>query len=358
MTEKPLILSIQDLSVRFNLRGRVLHAIRGLSLDVHAGESLAIVGESGCGKSVLNKNLIGLLDSNGFIDGGSIRYYGIDKNAGVAAALAGEDGNGYYVDLTKFQKEKDWLKIRGKEICMILQDPMTSLNPLKTIGAQIGEAIRLHQGLRGKELKEAVLQIMRDVRIDDPERRYKQYPHEFSGGMRQRVVIAIAIACKPKILICDEPTTALDVTIQAQVLYLLKELKAKYNLTVIFITHDLGVVANIADRVAVMYAGKVVETGTTAQIFYEHKHPYTEALLRSLPSADAGKREPLMSIPGTPPDLLCPPKGCGFAARCRHCMQICHEEQPPEFDVGGGHKASCWLLHPDCPCAAERGDEE
>ena len=348
MTEKPLILSIQDLSVRFNLRGRVLHAIRGLSLDVHVGESLAIVGESGCGKSVLNKNLIGLLDSNGFIDGGSIRYYGIDKNAGVAASLAGEDGNGYYVDLTKFQKEKDWLKIRGKEICMILQDPMTSLNPLKTIGAQIGEAIRLHQGLRGKELKEAVLQIMRDVRIDDPERRYKQYPHEFSGGMRQRVVIAIAIACKPKILICDEPTTALDVTIQAQVLYLLKELKAKYNLTVIFITHDLGVVANIADRVAVMYAGDIVEIGLAEEIFYDPKHPYTWALLSSLPQLGI-KGEELFSIKGTPPNLFTPIHGDAFAARNPQALKIDFVERPPYFEVSPTHKAKTWLLDPRAP---------
>ena len=348
MTEKPLILSIQDLSVRFNLRGRVLHAIRGLSLDVHAGESLAIVGESGCGKSVLNKNLIGLLDSNGFIDGGSIRYYGIDKNAGVAASLAGEDSNGYYVDLTKFQKEKDWLKIRGKEICMILQDPMTSLNPLKTIGAQIGEAIHLHQGLRGKELKEAVLQIMRDVRIDDPERRYKQYPHEFSGGTRQRVVIAIAIACKPKILICDEPTTALDVTIQAQVLYLLKELKAKYNLTVIFITHDLGVVANIADRVAVMYAGDIVEIGLAEEIFYDPKHPYTWALLSSLPQLGI-KGEELFSIKGTPPNLFTPIHGDAFAARNPQALKIDFVERPPYFEVSPTHKAKTWLLDPRAP---------
>ena len=176
--------------------------------------------------------------------------------------------------------------------------------------------------------------------------------------MRQRAMIAMALSCNPKLLIADEPTTALDVTIQAQIMDLLVELKDKINTAIILITHDLGVVAGIADRVAVMYAGKVVETGTTAQIFYEHKHPYTEALLRSLPSAEAGKREPLMSIPGTPPDLLCPPKGCGFAARCRHCMQICREEQPPEFELGDGHKASCWLLHPDCPRAAERGDDQ
>ena len=347
MSEKEKILSIQDLSVRFNLRGRVLHAIRGLSLDVYKGESLAIVGESGCGKSVLNKNLIGLLDNNGFIDGGSIRYYGLKKDA-ARPELYGEDENGQYADLTKFKKEKDWLKIRGKEVCMILQDPMTSLNPLKTIGAQIAETIRLHQGLHGKALKEAVLQIMRDVRIDDPERRYKQYPHEFSGGMRQRVVIAIAIACKPKILICDEPTTALDVTIQAQVLYLIKELKAKYNLTVIFITHDLGVVANIADRVAVMYAGDIVEIGMAEEIYYDPKHPYTWALLSSLPQLGV-KGEDLFSIKGTPPNLFTEIHGDAFAARNPQALKIDFVERPPYFEVTPTHKAKTWLLDPRAP---------
>lgn len=260
-----IILSVKDLNVKFNLRGKVLHAIRGVSLEVRRGESLAIVGESGCGKSVLNKNFIGLLDPNGFISGGEIVYYGMS------------DGNPQV--LSSYKKDKDWLKIRGKEISMIMQDPMTSLNPLKTIGKQIAEALRLHQHLQGKALKDAVIRILEDVGIEEPERRYNQYPHEFSGGMRQRVVIAIAIACNPKILICDEPTTALDVTIQAQILQLLKELKARYNLTIIFITHDLGVVANIADRVAVMYAGDIVEIGMVREVFYDPHHPYTWALL-------------------------------------------------------------------------------
>ena len=347
MNEKDVILSIEDLSVRFNLRGRVLHAIRGLSVKVHKGESLAIVGESGCGKSVLNKNLIGLLDNNGFIDGGVIKYYGLEKDNEIAG-LFEEDENGTYANLARFKKEKEWLKIRGKEICMILQDPMTSLNPLKTIGAQIAEAIQLHQGLKGKELKEAVLQIMRDVRIDNPERRYKQYPHEFSGGMRQRVAIAIAIACKPKILICDEPTTALDVTIQAQVLYLLKELKAKYDLTVIFITHDLGVVANIADRVAVMYAGDIVEIGKAEEIYFDPKHPYTWALLSSLPQLGV-KGEALFSIKGTPPNLFTEIRGDAFAPRNPNALKVDFEERPPYFEVSPTHKAKTWLLDPRAP---------
>ena len=322
MDRQPII-SAKDVEITFSLRGKKLNAIRKCSLDLYDGETLAIVGESGSGKSVFTKTFVGMLDVNGKITGGSIMYEGRD--------------------MTKFT-EKDWLGVRGKKIAMVMQDPMTSLNPLKKIGKQIQESIEHHQGLKGAEAKKAAIEMLAKVGIPDPERRYEQYPHEFSGGMRQRVVIAIAAACRPQILICDEPTTALDVTIQAQILQLIRDLQKELGMSVIYITHDLGVVANVADRVAVMYAGKVVETGTTAQIFYEHKHPYTEALLRSLPSADAGKREPLMSIPGTPPDLLCPPKGCGFAARCRHCMQICHEEQPPEFDVGGGHKASCWLL--------------
>ena len=229
------ILSVQDLDVKFTLRGQVLHAIRGVSLDVQRGESLAIVGESGSGKSVFVKTFMGLLDANGYIDGGSIWYSGRD--------------------LVQMRTEKDWLSIRGKEIAMVLQDPMTSLNPLKTIGKQIEEAVVLHQGLRGAEARQAVLEALADVGIDQPEKRYKQYPHEFSGGMRQRVVIAIAVACRPKILICDEPTTALDVTIQAQILELIKQMQQKYHLTTIYITHDLGVVANVADRIAVMYAG-------------------------------------------------------------------------------------------------------
>ena len=329
-----VILSVKDLNVKFNLRGKVLHAIRGINLDVYQGESLAIVGESGCGKSVLNKNFIGLLDPNGFISSGEIIYYGMD--------------DGQPQVLSNYKKDNEWLKIRGSEVSMIMQDPMTSLNPLKTIGKQIGESLELHQGLKGKALKEAVYGILRDVGIEEPERRYKQYPHEFSGGMRQRVVIAIAIACCPKILICDEPTTALDVTIQAQILELLKDLKERYNLTIIFITHDLGVVANIADRVAVMYAGDIVETGMVREVFYDPRHPYTWALLSSLPQLGV-KGQDLYSIKGTPPNLFNEIKGDAFAPRNPRALAIDFEEQPPYFDVSPTHKARTWLLDPRAP---------
>ena len=332
--KQKVILSVKDLNVKFNLRGKVLHAIRGINLDVYQGESLAIVGESGCGKSVLNKNFIGLLDPNGFISSGEITYYGMD--------------DGQPQVLSKYKKDNEWLKIRGSEVSMIMQDPMTSLNPLKTIGKQIGESLELHRGLKGKALKKAVYGILRDVGIEEPERRYKQYPHEFSGVMRQRVVIAIAIACRPKILICDEPTTALDVTIQAQILELLKDLKERYKLTIVFITHDLGVVANIADRVAVMYAGDIVETGMIREVFYDPRHPYTWALLSSLPQLGV-KGQDLYSIKGTPPNLFNEIKGDAFAPRNPQALAIDFEEQPPYFDVSPTHKARTWLLDPRAP---------
>ena len=328
MEDKKVILSVKDLNVKFTLRGQVLHAIRDISLDVYQGESLAIVGESGSGKSVFVKCAMGLLDANGYIDGGSILYNGMD--------------------LTKFQTDKDWLKIRGKEIAMVFQDPMTSLNPLKTIGKQIQEAVELHQGLKGKDAYKAVLEVLSDVGIDDPERRYKQYPHEFSGGMRQRVVIAIAVACRPKILICDEPTTALDVTIQAQILELIKAMQKKYDLTTIYITHDLGVVANVADRIAVMYAGDIVELGTCDEVFYDPRHPYTWALLSSLPQLGT-KDEPLYSIQGTPPNLFHEVKGDAFAPRNPKALKIDFVERPPFFEVTPTHYARTWLMDPRAP---------
>ena len=328
MEDKKVVLSVKDLNVKFTLRGQILHAIRGISLDVYQGESLAIVGESGSGKSVFVKCAMGLLDANGYIDGGSILYNGMD--------------------LTKFQTDKDWLKIRGKEIARVFQDPMTSLNPLKTIGKQIQEAVELHQGLKGGDAYKAVLEVLSDVGIDDPERRYKQYPHEFSGGMRQRVVIAIAVACRPKILICDEPTTALDVTIQAQILELIKAMQKKYDLTTIYITHDLGVVANVADRIAVMYAGDIVELGTCDEVFYDPRHPYTWALLSSLPQLGT-KDEPLYSIQGTPPNLFHEVKGDAFAPRNPKALKIDFVERPPFFEVTPTHYARTWLMDPRAP---------
>lgn len=325
---KPTILSIHNLVIKFKLRGKVLTAIRDISLNLYKGESLAIVGESGSGKSVLVKSIMGLLDKNGFIDHGSIIYN--DE------------------DLAHFQTEKDWLKIRGKEVAMVTQDPMTSLNPLKSVGKQIEECVILHQGLRGKEAYEKTLQYLKDVGIYDVEKRYKQYPHEFSGGMRQRIVIAIAIACKPKILICDEPTTALDVTIQAQILQLLKNLQQQYGLTTIYITHDLGVVAKVADRIAVMYAGEIIEVGQSHEVFFNGKHPYTWALLSSLPQLGT-KGEELYSIKGTPPNLFKEIKGDAFAPRNPYALNIDYEERPPFFKVSETHYAKTWLLHPKAP---------
>ena len=323
-----VILQVKDLVVKFNLRGQVLTAIRGISMDLHKGESLAIVGESGSGKSVFCKTFMGLLDNNGWIDSGSIDYA--------------------EYDLTKFKKEKEWIKVRGKRIAMVFQDPMTSLNPLKTVGKQIQEAFTLHNKVSAAEAKKRTLELLADVGIPEPETRYKQYPHEFSGGMRQRVVIAIAMACVPEILICDEPTTALDVTIQAQILDLLKKLQAKYGLTVIYITHDLGVVANVADRIAVMYAGDIVEIGKCDEVFYDPKHPYTWALLSSLPQLGV-KGEDLYSIKGTPPNLFQKIQGDAFAPRNPDALKVDFVARPPYFEVTPTHKARTWLLDPRSP---------
>ena len=334
MEKNQLILSVKDLNIKFNLRGKVLHAIRGIDLDIYHGEVLAIVGESGSGKSVFTKSFMGLLDANGSITSGTIDYYGAD--------------DGKPIRLSDLKKEKDWLKARGHEIAMIMQDPMTSLNPLKTIGDQIMEAVELHQHLKGKAAREKTLEYLRDVGIADPEVRFAQYPHEFSGGMRQRVVIAIAVACNPQILICDEPTTALDVTIQAQILQLLKEMQVKYNLTIVLITHDLGVVANIADRVAVMYAGDIVEIGTSDEIYYDPRHPYTWALLSSMPQMGV-KGEDLFNIQGTPPNLFTEIHGDAFAPRNPLALKIDFVKRPPYFDVSTTHRAKTWLLDPRAP---------
>ena len=326
--EKKPILSAKDVEITFRLRGNKLNAIRKCSLDLYDGETLAIVGESGSGKSVFTKTFVGMLDGNGSITGGSIMY----------------DGK----DLAKFKKEKEWMTIRGKKIAMVMQDPMTSLNPLKKVGKQIQECIELHQGLKGAVAKKATLQILEKVGIPYPEMRYNQYPHEFSGGMRQRVVIAIAVACRPHILICDEPTTALDVTIQAQILELIRNLQAEYHMSVIYITHDLGVVANVADRVAVMYAGQIVEVGKVDEIFYDARHPYTWALLSALPQLGV-KGEALPTIDGTPPNLFNKIKGDAFAPRNRQALAIDFEEEPPYFEVSETHKAKTWYLDPRAP---------
>lgn len=327
-TDREIILSAKEVDVKFKVRGRVLNAIRGISLDLYKGESIAIVGESGSGKSVFTKTFMGLLESNGYINSGSIMYKGMD--------------------LAKFRTNKEWQAIRGKEIAMVSQDPMTSLNPLKVVGKQIQEAIELHRGLKGAEAKRLAIELLEDVGIANPEKRYNQYPHEFSGGMRQRVVIAIAIGCNPKILICDEPTTALDVTMQAQILDLLKNIQKQYKLTIVFITHDLGVVANVADRVAVMYAGDIVEVGLVEEIFYNAKHPYTWALLSSLPQLGV-KGEELYSINGTPVNLYKEIKGDAFAYRNPRALKIDFEIAPPYFEVSKTHKAKTWLLDPRAP---------
>ncbi|MDW7662064.1 MAG: ABC transporter ATP-binding protein [Bacillota bacterium] len=323
------ILELKDLVIKFNLRGKTLTAIRSASLELYKGESLAIVGESGSGKSVLTKSCMGLLDANGWVDSGEIIYKGNN--------------------ISTYKVEKDWLKIRGKEIAMVFQDPMTSLNPLKTIGKQVQETLELHQKYLNKEdAKKATYDLLTSVGIDNPVKRYKQYPHEFSGGMRQRIVIAIAVACRPEILICDEPTTALDVTIQAQIIELLESLQRVYELTIVYITHDLGVVAHVADRVAVMYAGEIVEVGTADEIFYEPIHPYTNALLSSLPQLGV-KGEDLSAIKGTPPNLFKTIKGDAFAPRNPNALKVDFLHEPPMVQVSPTHKAKTWLLDPRAP---------
>jgi oligopeptide transport system ATP-binding protein len=321
-------LEVKDLHISFQTFSGEVQAIRGVSFDLYKGETLAIVGESGSGKSVTTKAIMRLLpESNSEIRNGEILFEG--------------------KDLTKLS-DKTMQKIRGKDISMIFQDPMTSLNPTMKVGKQIIEPIMKHQKLGKTEAKKRAIDILKLVGIPQPEERFNQYPHQFSGGMRQRVVIAIALACNPKVLIADEPTTALDVTIQAQILELMKELQKKIDTSIIFITHDLGVVANVADRVAVMYGGKIVEIGTVDEIFYNPQHPYTWGLISSMPSLDTDDEE-LYAIPGTPPDLMHPPEGDAFAPRNQYAMQIDLEEHPPMFKISDTHYAATWLLHPNAP---------
>lgn len=321
------LLEVKNLCVNFGTYGGEVKAVIGVTFDLHKGETLAIVGESGSGKSVACKTIMRILSSNGYIKDGQILF----------------DGK----DLTKIS-EKDMEKVRGKDIAMIFQDPMTSLNPTMTIGKQIMEPIIKHQGFSKEDARKRAIELIELVGISDAEKRFKQYPHQFSGGMRQRIVIAISLACNPKVLIADEPTTALDVTIQAQILELIKDLQEKTGVAVIFITHDLGVVANMADRVAVMYAGKIIEYGTSDDIFYDPKHPYTWGLLGSMPTLDIGDND-LYNIPGTPPDLMDPPKGDAFALRSAYAMKIDHLAEPPMFKVSDTHYAATWLLHPLAP---------
>lgn len=328
------VLKIENLHVSFDTYAGEVHAVRGVSLHVEEGEVLAIVGESGCGKSVTAKTIMKLNPMPpARIKEGTLELCGKDI---VAAS------------------EKEMQNIRGQLVSMIFQDPMTCLNPTMKVGKQITETLHKHKKLSGKKCQEEAIRLLKLVQIPNAEERADQYPHEFSGGMRQRAMIAMALSCNPKLLIADEPTTALDVTIQAQIMQLMGKIREETGTAIILITHDLGVVANLADRVAVMYAGKVVEQGTSQDIFYRASHPYTAALLRSLPTVETSRDEELVSIPGTPPDLFAPPKGCAFASRCQHCMKICKENQPPVFTVGEGHTASCWRLHPDFPGKEEK----
>ncbi|TQS72177.1 ABC transporter ATP-binding protein [Ornithinibacillus gellani] len=316
------MLEVQDLHVTFTTYGGTVKAVRGVDLYVNEGETLAIVGESGCGKSVTSNAIMRLIPSPpGKITRGMIRFKGEDL-----------------VSLS----EKAMRNIRGVDISMIFQDPMTALNPTLTIGTQLMEGLYEHQKVTGQEAKRRALEMMDLVGIPNPEERLKQYPHQFSGGMRQRIVIAIALICEPELLIADEPTTALDVTIQAQILELFEKIQKQTGVSIILITHDLGVVAKIADRIAVMYAGKIVEVGTKREIFYQPEHPYTKGLLRSVPRLDL-KGGKLAAIEGTPPDLFSPPEGCPFAARCAYAMEVCTHVHPVKTSLSPSHQVDCWL---------------
>ena len=320
------ILSVKDLSVSFNAFAGTVRAVRDVNFDLFKGETLAIVGESGSGKSVTTKAILGILPKNGHIDNGSIVYRG--------------------EDMAKY-KESDFYNIRGKKISLVFQDPLSALNPIMKIGKQITEALILSKAIEKSKAKQRAIELMQAVGIPNAEERYDAYPFQFSGGMRQRIVIAIALASNPEILICDEPTTALDVTIQARILELINDIKKERDLSIVFITHDLGVVANMADRVCVMYAGRIVEVGTCEDIFYRPAHPYTWALLSAMP--DLHTKETLFSIPGAPPNMLHPPKGDAFAGRNKYAMEIDFEQEPPYFQISDTHYAATWLLHPDAP---------
>ena len=317
------ILEVKNLTIHIKTHKGVVQAVRGVDFYLNEQETLAVVGESGSGKSITMKGVMGILPKNGKVVEGSVMFQGND--------------------LTKYS-ERQMQQVRGSEIAMIFQDPMTSLNPTMKVGKQIEEMLKEHRKEMSKaDRKARAIELLSLVGISNPEARYDQYPHQLSGGMRQRVVIAIALACDPKVLIADEPTTALDVTIQAQILDLMKDLQKKTGMGIIFITHNLGVVADICDKVSVMYAGKIVEQGPVDDIFYEPAHPYTKGLLRSMPRVDAESYERLIPIEGTPVDMLNPPEGCPFAPRCEHCMKICLKKMPPYVEVGEKHRSACWL---------------
>lgn len=316
------ILEIDDLHVHFSTYGGTVQAVRGVNLYLNKGETLAIVGESGSGKSVTSNSIMQLIPSpSGKIVRGSIRFKG--------------------KDLVQTSK-KEMRAIRGVDISMIFQDPMTALNPTLTVGDQLTEGLKQHTSVSAGEAKIKALEMLRLVGIANPESRLKQYPHQFSGGMRQRIVIAMALICEPDLLIADEPTTALDVTIQAQIMELFKEIQEKTGVSIILVTHDLGVVARVADRVAVMYGGKIIETGDKDDIFYRPQHPYTIGLLQSVPRLDM-KEDILQPIDGTPPDLFAPPQGCPFTARCAHAMQVCANVHPSTSYLSDSHQVECWL---------------
>ena len=331
------VLCIRDLNISFQTNYGRVNAIRGVRLDLFQGETIAIVGESGSGKSVTVRTIMGILDSNGMIDSGSIDYTYKDENDEVVT-----------VDLVKMSQKDIRYKLCGKHIAMVFQDPMTSLDPTMTVGKQIMEPILEHENVTKAEAAARALELIDEVGITEPEKCFKQYPHELSGGMRQRVVIAIALACNPDILICDEPTTALDVTIQAKILEKIKEIQVKKNISVIYITHDLGVVAKVADYVAVMYAGRIVEKGNVNEVFYDPRHPYTWGLLSSMPDIDTDS-DRLFAIPGSPPNLMEEIEGDAFAPRNPYALNIDYREAPPMFDVGGQHRVASWLCHPNAP---------
>ena len=330
--DENLILSVKNLDITFLTNAGKIHAIRGVDIFLPKGKTVAIVGESGSGKSVTMKAVTGLLDSNAVINAGNIFFRDAEK----------------IVDLLTLTKKDLRKNINGKNIAMVFQDPMTSLNPTMTIGNQIMEGMLLHQKISEDDAKNNALKLLNLVGINDAEKRFKNYPHQLSGGMRQRVVIAIALASSPKILICDEPTTALDVTIQAGILNLISDLQKRLGLSVIYITHDLGVVAKVADFVNVMYAGKIIERGTVDEVFFDPRHPYTWGLLSAMPDLETDD-DRLYSIPGSPPNLLHEPIGDAFAARNKFAMKIDEKVEPPMFQISETHFAATWLLHPDAP---------